>query len=46
MPREATILADNALLLAYYNKMRAITDELVHEVAADRRQNLERKEAA
>ena len=46
MPREANILADNALLLAYYTKQRRITDEIVQQVAADRKQNLDRKEAA
>jgi len=46
MPREANILADNALLLAYYTKRHQISDELIDQVAADRRQNLERKEAA
>lgn len=46
MPREANILADNALLLAFYKKQKQITDELVYQVAADRRQNLARKEVA
>ena len=46
MPREANILADNALLLAYYSKQRQITDKLVNQVAGDRKQNLDRKEAA
>lgn len=45
MPREANILADNALLLAFYQKQRQITDSLIHEVAADRRENLAKKEA-
>jgi len=44
MPREANILADNALLLAFYKQQRQISAELVHEVAADRQQNLARKE--
>ena len=44
MPREANILADNALLLAYHKKQHQITDKLVRQVAADRRENLARKE--
>ncbi len=46
MPREANILADNALLLAYYRKLRQIAPKLIHQVAADRRDNLTRKEDA
>ncbi|MEZ4554199.1 MAG: AAA family ATPase [Dehalococcoidia bacterium] len=46
LPREASILADNALLLAFYRKSPTITAELVREVAADRQQNLTGKEAA
>ena len=45
MPREANILADNTLVLAFHTKQRRITDELIQQVAADRRQNLSRKEA-
>ena len=44
-PREANILADNALLLAYYTKQRQIGQALVEQVASDRRDNLGRKEA-
>lgn len=44
MPREANILADNALLLAFYKRHKQITDALVHQIAADRQQNLARKE--
>jgi type II secretory pathway predicted ATPase ExeA len=33
MPREANILADNALLSAFYEKQQQITDKLVHQVA-------------
>lgn len=46
MPREANILADNALLLAYHTKQEHIGDELIVQVAKDRRENLARKEAA
>ncbi len=46
MPREANILADNALLLAYHTKQPRITQELIVQVATDRRDNLARKEAA
>ena len=46
MPREANILADNALLLAYYQKQRQIQREQVEQVAADRWENLSRREAA
>jgi general secretion pathway protein A len=45
MPREANILADNALLLAFYTKQPQITGELIHQVAADRAQNLSRRGA-
>jgi len=44
MPREANILADNALLLAYYQRSPIISDDLVRQVATDRQQNLARKE--
>jgi general secretion pathway protein A len=43
MPREANILADNALLLACLDKQTKITEELVNQVAKDRRENLTRK---
>lgn len=46
MPREANILADNALLLAYYTHQREITADLIRQVARDRALNLARKEAA
>src|SRR5205823_298395 len=46
MPRRANILADNALLLAFYSKQPRITAELIDAAAADRRENLDRKEAA
>lgn len=46
IPREANILADNSLLLAFYKKEREITDSLINEVAADRRENLDRRETA
>ena len=46
MPREANILADNALLLAFYQKQRQIEREQVEQVAADRWENLTRREGA
>jgi len=46
MPREANILADNALLLAYYTRQSQITEELIEQVVTDRKQNLDRREAA
>ena len=46
MPWEANILADNALLLAFYQKQRQIQREQVEQVAADRWENLNRREAA
>jgi type II secretory pathway predicted ATPase ExeA len=46
MPREANILADNALLLAFYKREKRIKADLIHQVSADRQQNLSRKEAA
>lgn len=49
MPREANILADNALVLAYYTQKRQITAALIAQVVADRSLNLSRparKEAA
>ena len=44
MPREANILADNSLLLAYYANSHEITGEIVRQAAADRRANLNRRE--
>lgn len=46
VPREANILADNSLLLAFHKKQPRIDAEVIEEVAADRSQNLTRKEAA
>jgi general secretion pathway protein A len=47
MPREANILADNALLLAYHKKQKQIDKELAQKVVDDRKLNLEaRKEVA
>jgi general secretion pathway protein A len=46
MPREANILADNSLLLAFHTRRKEIPLELVDEVARDRRENLSRKEVA
>lgn len=46
MPREANILADNAVLLAHHRQLRSIDAELIGAVAADRAENLARKEAA
>jgi general secretion pathway protein A len=43
MPREANILADNALLLAFLHGQPQITGELVSQVAASRHENLDRK---
>ena len=40
VPREACIIADNSLLLAYYRRSRLITDEIVRQVVADRRAGL------
>lgn len=45
-PREANILADNALLLAFLQKKDRIDAPVVRAVADDRRQNLRRKEAS
>jgi type II secretory pathway predicted ATPase ExeA len=44
MPREANILADNALLAAFYQGGRVIDAETVNAVADDRQGNLSRKE--
>jgi len=46
MPREANILADNSLLVAFYNKQKQIDDALIDAVAGDRRQNLSKKGSA
>ncbi len=46
MPREANILADNSLLLAYYANSPKISGEYVNQAVSDRRANLSRKEAA
>jgi general secretion pathway protein A len=45
IPREATILADNALLLGFYRQQPMITRELVEAAALDRRQGLNGREA-
>lgn len=45
IPREANILADNALLLAFHQKRRTIDAQLIRAVADDRRLNLGRKGA-
>lgn len=45
IPREANILADNSLLLAFHKQHREIDVQTVEAVASDRRQNLGRKEA-
>jgi type II secretory pathway predicted ATPase ExeA len=44
MPREANILADNALLLAFYSQQKQIGKEFVQQAAADRQQNLAKRE--
>jgi general secretion pathway protein A len=44
MPREANILADNALLLAHLKGERHISRDMVVEVVADRAENLGKKE--
>ena len=46
MPREANILSDNSLLLAFMSGQHEISGEIVNQVAADRAANLARKEAA
>ena len=46
VPREANILADNSLLLAFHRKQKQIDAQIVEAVATDRWQNLDRKEAA
>ncbi|MCC6236798.1 MAG: AAA family ATPase [Dehalococcoidia bacterium] len=45
-PREANILADNSLLLAFHRQSRTVSRAIVQSVADDRRENLARKEAA
>lgn len=45
-PREATILADNSLLLAYLGGEQTITAKLVESAAEERRINLEGSEEA
>lgn len=44
IPREACILADNSLLLAYYEKRNAIDADSVNRVVNDRRRAFRRKE--
>jgi len=47
MPREANIIADNSLLLAYMNKLHSVSGEIVNAVAESRHDVLpERKVAA
>jgi general secretion pathway protein A len=46
MPREANILADNALLLAFFNQQKQIEQEIVQQVVTDRLENLSKKEVA
>jgi general secretion pathway protein A len=46
MPREANILADNALLLAFFNQQKQIAKEVVQQVVTDRLENLSKKEVA
>jgi general secretion pathway protein A len=45
VPREATILADNSLLLGYYRKRPVIDKDIVEGAAADRRNSLHREGA-
>ncbi len=45
MPREANILADNALVASFYQGGRIIDGDLIQAVADDRSANLSRKEA-
>ena len=44
VPREACIIADNSLLLAYYQRKSRIDKDLVQEVVADRRSALKLKD--
>ena len=46
MPREACILADNALLIGFYQKQAVIPPETIKAIAKDRRSNLNKKGAA
>jgi general secretion pathway protein A len=46
MPREANILADNALLVASLRQQKHIAKEVVEQVVADRLENLSRKVVA
>lgn len=46
MPREANILADNSLLLAFHGQTKLISRGIVEAVANDRAENLSRKEGA
>jgi general secretion pathway protein A len=46
MPREATILADNSLLLAYLQEQKRVGPAIVEAAMKDRRVNLEGKEEA
>jgi general secretion pathway protein A len=46
VPREATILADNSLLLGFYRKASQIGRQLVDAAAADRQRSLGRSEEA
>jgi hypothetical protein len=41
IPRQATILADNALLLGYYGNHAVIGPDLIRVAAADRKKGLE-----
>jgi general secretion pathway protein A len=43
IPREATILADNALLLGFYRKQTEIDRQTVEDAAADREHSLTRR---
>jgi type II secretory pathway predicted ATPase ExeA len=45
-PREATILADNSLLLAHLRRQKRVTRDIVEAAARERRTNLDGKEAA
>jgi len=40
IPREANILADNSLLLAYLRKMRNISRKLIEDAARERRETI------
>lgn len=44
IPREATILADNSLLLGFYRQLTVIDRAVVEAAARDRRQSLTGKE--